>query len=94
MIDELNKAVDYNIEYRTGIHKNPITESLSRLMDTIDRKLGDIDTDAIMEFAQVFSGMTGELTPEKMLDAYTSSDIFKQNYKQMIADRENRIVEK
>lgn len=87
LIAELNKAVDDNIAYRTGIHKNPLTESLSNLVNTIERKLDGIDTDAMMKAAQIFSGMTGELTPERMLDAYANSDMFKLNREQMIADR-------
>lgn len=91
LIDELNSAVDDNIAYRTGIHKNPLTESLSNLINTIERKLNDIDTEGMMEAAKVFSGMTGELTPEKMLDAYAKSDVFKHNREQMIANREQHI---
>lgn len=87
LISELNKAVDDNIEYLTGIHKNPLTESLSNLVNTIERKLDGVDVDAMMEAAQIFSGMTGELTPERMLDAYEKSDVFKQNHEQMLADR-------
>lgn len=89
VIAELEKAVDDNIEYRTGIHKNPLTESLSSLVNTIERKLDGIDTDAMMQMAQVISGMSGEMTPERMLEAYSQSDMFKERYAQLIADREN-----
>ena len=93
LIDELNKAVDDNIAYLTGIHKNPLTDSLSILVNTIERKLDDIDVDSMMELAQVFGGMTGELTPERMLDAYEKSDLFKKNYEKMFADREQHRTE-
>lgn len=89
LIAELEKAVDDNIEYRTGIHKNPLTESLSSLVNTIERKLDGIDTDAMMQMAQVISGMSGEMTPERMLEAYSKSDMFKERYAQLIADRES-----
>lgn len=88
LIAELNKAVDDNIEYLTGIHKNPLTESLSNIMNTIERKLNDVDVDSMMELAQIFGGMTGELTPEKMLEAYEKSDLFKKSYREMLANRE------
>ena len=32
LINELKEAVDYNIEYRTGIHRNVFAESLSSLI--------------------------------------------------------------
>lgn len=93
LIAELNKAVDDNIEYRTGIHKNPLTESLSNLVNTIERKLDDVDVDSMMELAQIFGGMTGELTPERMLETYEKSDLFKKNYQKMLADREQHKAE-
>ena len=93
LIAELQKAVDDNIEYRTGIHKNPLTESLSNLVNTIERKLDGIDTDSMMEVANIFGGMTGEFTPERMLDAYEKSDVFKSNYRKLIEDREKHNAE-
>lgn len=89
LIEELNKAIDNNIEYRTGIHKNPITESLSHLLNTIDRKISDIDTDNLMKMAQVISNMSGELTPDKMLEAYSKSDMFKEKYRDLITDKKD-----
>ena len=93
LIAELQNAVDDNIAYRTGIQKNPLTESLSNLVNTIERKLDGIDTESMMEAAKIFSGMTGELTPERMLDAYEKSDVFKKNREQMIANREQHTDE-
>ena len=88
LIEELNKAVDDNIEYHTGIHKNPIAESLSHLLNTIDKKVSDIDTDSMMNMAQAISGISGELTADKFIEAYANSDMFKEKYAQMVADKE------
>ena len=87
VIDELNKAVDDNIEYRTGIHKNPIADSLSHLLNTIDNKVANINTDDMMKMAQVISKMSGELTADKMLEAYSKSDIFKEKYKELVINK-------
>ena len=88
VIAELEKAVDDNIEYRTGVHKNPIADSISSLLNTIETKLAGVDTDGIMQMAQVISGMSGEMTPERLLEAYSNSDMFKERYAQLLADRE------
>lgn len=90
VIEELNKGVDDNIEYRTGIHKNPIFESLSHLLDTIENKVSVIDTEKMMEMAQIISGMSGELTVDKMIDAYSKSYLFKQNYANVMAEKNQR----
>lgn len=77
LIEELHQAVDYNIEYKTGIHRNVIEESLASLLDTVDQKISNIDTDSMMEMAQVMSGISGELTADKILEAYSKSDMHK-----------------
>ena len=90
LIEELNKCVDENLEYRTGVHRNPIADSISHLLNTIERKLNDVDTDSMMEMAQIISGMSGELTAEKMVEAYANSDVFKQKHDEIVSDREKR----
>lgn len=87
IIDELEKAVEFNIEYKTGIHINPISSSLSSLLDTIERKVENIDLDSMMDIAEAMSGISGELTADKMLDAYAKTDIFKKNWENAAADK-------
>ena len=77
VIAELEKAVDLDIEYRTGIHRNSIEESLSNLLDTLDNKIGELDTDSMMDAISKLSSISGEFTPEKMLEAYANTDMFK-----------------
>lgn len=89
VIEELEKAVALNIEYRTGIHINPITESLSSLLNTVERKVADIDLDSMMESAQALSSISSELTPEKMLEAYANTDMFKNRYKESLDDKKS-----
>lgn len=93
LIAELEKAVDDNIEYRTGVRKNPIADSISRLLNTIETKLANIDTDEMMRMAQVISDMSGEISFEKMLEAYSKSDMFKKRYAQLVEDRNRHDAE-
>lgn len=93
LIAELEKAVDDNIEYRTGVRRNPIADSISSLLNTVETKLAGIDTEGMMKMAQVISGMSGEMTPEKMLEAYSKSDMFKERYAQLLADRQKHDAE-
>lgn len=80
VIDELCKAIDLNIEYRTGIHINPISSSLANLLETLNNKFSGFDLDKMMEIAEPMSKIVGELTPEKMLDAYAKTNIFKEHW--------------
>lgn len=80
VLDELHKAIDLNIEYRTGIHINPISSSLATLIDTVERKIDGIDLDGIMDLAQSMSGISDELAADKLLDAYAKTNIFKEHW--------------
>lgn len=80
ILDELHTAIDLNIEYRTGVHINPISSSLANLIDTLTNKFNDFDLDKMMEIAEPMSKIAGELTPEKMLDAYAKTNIFKEHW--------------
>ena len=76
LIDELNEAVDKSIEYRTGIHRNILSESLASLINTIKDKIDNIDTNAMMEMANKINNLSGELTPENIVKAYLNSDSY------------------
>ena len=80
VFDELHTAIDLNVEYRTGIHINPISSSLAKLLDTLNNKFSGFDLDKMMEIAEPMSKIAGELTPEKMLDAYAKTNIFKEHW--------------
>lgn len=73
LLDELNKAINLSIAYRTGIHVNPLSEAIASLISTIEKKIGEIDLDDAMDMMQKFTSMTGELTPESLVNAYINS---------------------
>lgn len=91
LFDELNKAVDDSIEYLTGIHKNPINDALSSLLSTLEKKIEEVDLNSMMSMAQKFAGMTGELTPESIMNAYMNSDIHKKNLDEIAEAKKNEI---
>lgn len=79
LIDELNKAIDLNIEYRTGIHPSPLNDAIARLVNTLENKVRDTDLESMMNMAKLFTGMTEEFTTENVVNAYLASDVHKQN---------------
>lgn len=79
LIDELNNAIDLNIQYLTGIHPSPIADSIASLLSTIENKINEVDLNSMMDMAKTFAGMTGELTPKSIINAYMTSDIHKKN---------------
>lgn len=86
VFDELHTAIDLNIEYRTGIHINPISSSLASLLNTIERKVDGIDLNSMMDLAQSMSGISDELTADKLLDAYAKTNIFKEHWNNDVAN--------
>ena len=79
LLDELNRAVDLDIQYLTGIHPNPINEAITNLISTIEKKIREVDLDSMMSMAQKFAGMTEDFTLDNIVNAYMNSDIHKSN---------------
>ena len=90
LFDELNNAVDKSIEYRTGIHPSPLNDALASLLSTLERKIEEIDLGSAMSMAQKFAGMTGELTPESLINAYMGSDTHKNNIVEIEKVKKNK----
>ena len=89
LLEQLENAVDKSIEYRTGIHPSPIADSLANLINTIEKKIGEIDLGNAMDMVQKFAGMTGEFTPESIVNAYLSSDMHKKNLEEIAESKKN-----
>lgn len=79
VLDELNNAVNLNIQYITGIHVNPLNEALANFITNLNKKIDEVDLDSMMAMAQKFAGMTEEFTVENAVNAYMNSDIHKNN---------------
>lgn len=79
LIEELNHAVDLNIQYLTGIHTNPISESVASLISTIEKKIDGVDLDSMMTMVQKFASIAEDFTPESVVNAYMESDVHKKN---------------
>lgn len=90
LFEQLNKAVDKSIEYRTGIHPSPLNDALARLVNTLEKKVNEFDMSSAMEMAQKFAGMTGELTPENVAKAYIDSDIHKKNLEEIAESKKGK----
>lgn len=92
LIDELSRAVDLNVEYRTGIHIDPISSSLANLIDNLNHKFSEFDLNSMIDIAKSMSDISGEFTAEKMLDAYAKTDIFKKNWETAATDKTKKDV--
>ena len=91
LIDELNKAVDDNIEYNTRIHRNPLGDAFASLSSTLEKKVNELDMGGIMDIAKSFSGVAGDFTPENIVNAYLESDIAKQNAKELEEKKKEKV---
>lgn len=89
LIAELEKAVDENIEYRTGIHKNTLEDALTSLLHTVEQKINDVDTEGMIEMAMKLNSISDELTPERILQAYSETDMFKNRIYEKEQERQN-----
>lgn len=83
LLDELNKAVDKSIEYKTGIHLSPLNNAFASLVSTLEKKVNEFDMGSMMDMAQKFVGMTDELNLDNLVKAYMDSDMHKANLEEI-----------
>jgi hypothetical protein len=79
LLDELNHAIDLNVQYLTGIHTNPLGEAVANLVSTLEKKINEVDLEGMMGMAQKFAGMTEGFNLENLVNAYMNSDVHKEN---------------
>ena len=84
LFDELDKAVEQSIQYLTGIHSNPLNETLASLMSTLEKKINEVDLDSMMGMVQKLNGMGDDFTIENLVNAYMGSDVHKKNLEEIV----------
>lgn len=90
VLTELYDSIDKAIEYKTGIHPSSIADGIASLLDTVEKKFAGIDMDSMKDMANVFGKLQGNITPEKMLEAYAKSDVFKQQRDEVVEKQAKR----
>jgi hypothetical protein len=89
LFEELNHAVDLSIQYRTGINPSPLSDSLSSLLSTLEKKINEVDLDSMMGMAQKFASMGEDFTMENLVKTYMNSDIHKKNLEEIAEVKES-----
>lgn len=87
---ELYDSVDKAIEYKTGIHPSPIADGIASLLKVVEDKFSEFDMDSVTGMAKTFAKMQGDITPDKMLEAYAKSDIFKKQHEDVVKKQKER----
>lgn len=79
LLDKLNRAIDSNIQYLTGIHPNKLNDAITNLISTFEKKINEVDLDSMMGMAQKFDSMTEDFTLDNIVNAYMNSNVHKKN---------------
>lgn len=79
LIDELRDAVNKNIAYKTGIRHMELESAATSLLKMAEEKLSSINVNEMVEYIKQMGDMATDITPERILQAYGESDLFKEN---------------
>ena len=91
LFDELNKAIDKSIAYRTGISPSPLSDALASLISTLEKKINEVDLDSMMGMATKLAGMTDEFNVENIMKAYMESDMHKRNLAEIAEVKKDKV---
>lgn len=93
LLKELNDSVDFDIEYKTGVHNNDISRSIGSLLKTLEYQIKDIDAQGMMALAEKLSNVTDGLTTDKIVEAYSKTEMFKGHQTEIIEAKDKKIKE-
>lgn len=96
VIAELEKAIDENIQIKTGIKKRNLEDAIIEVLDKMSSKVDEIDVQTLLSFMKKLADTQGEFTPEQVLNAYMNTDMFKQNAEERASiakERQDKIIQ-
>jgi len=78
LIHELKDAISKDVEYKTGIRMNSFEDNISMLIKEITKQISKADLNTLL------SGIMSNMNPDKVVEAYMKSDIFKKRNEEII----------
>lgn len=79
IIDSLYKSVLDNVEYKTGVRQNNVLGTINSILKIVEDKTKELDISKLMESAEKLNSIKEGLTPEKILEAYSNTEMFTKN---------------
>lgn len=92
LLDELNRMIDVNIEYKTGIRMNRVDTMVEKLLDVIRVKVEEIDVQKVASLAEQLNGVKDELTPDRIVEAYMNSELNQKRMKDASSEKKLQVV--
>ena len=93
LIQELYDAIEVNIEYKTGIHKDELSTTFSNLLKELNDKVSNLDIENLVSSLSKLGDISNNATLDKILDAYTKTDAYKKNYQKTVRNKNKQIRE-
>lgn len=88
LLDELYEAVDNNIAYKSGVNNDRFTVSISHFLKTLEKKMDELDMSEAGNMIEKLNSISGELTADKIVDAYAKSNTLKDTFDEYNNDKE------
>lgn len=90
-IEKLKQETSYNIEYKTGIHEDSVSKSISNFFKILNEKIhfDQVKADTILEKLNTLN--LENLDINAIVDAYVKSEEFKSNKSDLINSKNEEI---
>ena len=91
LLEELYKSVSLNVEYKTGIHNDTTKNAFASVIKVIEDKINSVDIEALTQFIKLFTEHINDFTPDKILEAYEKSDLYKKRMRKLEKIQEDKM---
>lgn len=90
LTNEIMEAIDDGIAYKVGFYKNPVSVEFAKLINKINNFATQINVDDMEKFIKNVNSIEDNLTADKIVNAYATSEEVATLYKEADKRREKQ----
>ena len=91
VLAELKETIELNIEHKTGIHRYDVGNAIYSLINALEQKVNEVNVGELENTLRQFTDISGGLSQTSIIDLYTKTQAYKDNYEKVVGEKNKEI---
>lgn len=91
VLAELKETIELNIEHKTGIHRYDVGNAIYSLINALEQKVNEVNVGELENTLRQFTDVSGGLSQTSIIDLYTKTQAYKDNYEKVVGEKNKEI---
>lgn len=91
VLAELKETIELNIEHKTGIHRYDVGNAIYSLVNALEQKVNEVNVGELENTLRQFTDVSGGLSQTSIIDLYTKTQAYKDNYEKVVGEKNKEI---